>query len=300
MYITDRLLRESDLHKHYKDEGILILNKLIDPNIAIALGEKFEKLFSGEFETGVFPDEWTWRPNLGKPEVTREMVNIWKCDRQFASLILSEALGYFIATINGWSGSRIAQDDMWWKPTVSGSSAPSNVGSILYHRDATYFTSFQPCQVSTLWIALDDTTSGDTGTLELIPRSHLWSTNDQQIPKDFFSPENPKKLLEQSNYKDDIVPVLVKPGGASVHDGLIYHGSGSNTNPHIPRRSLAIHFMPEDCTFSDNVNYIYGRYKKWGSKELDEDFFPITYSSKRKPTHWISQYCQNFNNFNIE
>jgi len=51
----------------------------------------------------------------------------------------------------GWSGARIAQDDILWKPPL--------VKSVAYHQDSAYISKqFVPRENNsvTVWIALDD------------------------------------------------------------------------------------------------------------------------------------------------
>ena len=85
-----------------------------------------------------------------------------------------------------WDGTRIAQDDVWWKP-------PNGARHVSFHQDSTYFTSISPNDIATLWIALDDTKS-ESGTLEYVPYSHKWKLT-HVIPKDFFSPEDYKEAM---------------------------------------------------------------------------------------------------------
>ena len=59
--------------------------------------EQMPKLFRGEFETGVYPDEWHWRQGISLPNAAREMCNTWKSDRTIASIVLNEEMGRFIA-----------------------------------------------------------------------------------------------------------------------------------------------------------------------------------------------------------
>jgi hypothetical protein len=45
-------------------------------------------------------------------------------------------------------------------------------------------------------------------------------------------------------------------------------------------------------------SYIYGRYKKYKSTEVDETFFPIIYSApggERKRTEWVDNYISSNN-----
>ena len=42
--------------------------------------DRMNRLFHGQFDTGVYPDEWHWRAGISKPNVTREICNSWKSD----------------------------------------------------------------------------------------------------------------------------------------------------------------------------------------------------------------------------
>jgi hypothetical protein len=42
------------------------------------------------------------------------------------------------------------------------------------------------------------------------------------------------------------------------------------------------------CT---RTQYIYGRYKKWGSVEMEETFFPITYRHDGYRSPFLASYC---------
>ncbi|MGE3831100.1 MAG: hypothetical protein AB7F76_08920, partial [Parvibaculaceae bacterium] len=39
---------------------------------------RFEPLFSGKFETGLYPDEWNWRMGRDREDLTRQICNGWK------------------------------------------------------------------------------------------------------------------------------------------------------------------------------------------------------------------------------
>ena len=45
----------------FRDEGLLVVNELIDQATVLCLRERFDRLFEGEFETGVQPDEINWQ-----------------------------------------------------------------------------------------------------------------------------------------------------------------------------------------------------------------------------------------------
>ncbi len=104
-----------------------------------------------------------------------------------------------------------------------------------------------------------------------------------------------------------------------MQSGPTWHGSGPNTDKTRVRRSLAIHFLPSHATFQPTgvgvrsrlsflllpallscpangaclarAQYIYGRYKKWGSVEMEETFFPITYRHDGYRSPFLASYC---------
>lgn len=185
-------------------------------------------------------------------------------------MVLSPQLGQIAAKLGGWSGTRIAQDDIWMKP-------PHHGKEISYHTDCAYI----PWKEVTVWVALDDV-SASSGTLEYIKGSHRWSKlpEDSHITGEFHAPdasytrplhaEASARNLSLSDLKDLTIKVEVPAGGCSFHDGNLWHGSGINTSNHW-RRSIGIHLIPSDASFEGkNVGYIYGRYRIHNSIEMHE------------------------------
>ena len=62
----------------FQRDGYLVLKDFIPLPLAITLRDRFDKLFAGEFDTGIYPDEWYWREGMSLPDVTRHMANLWK------------------------------------------------------------------------------------------------------------------------------------------------------------------------------------------------------------------------------
>ena len=44
----------------FEADGFVTVDSLIDPDLIEPLRERFERLFRGEFETGIAPDEVNW------------------------------------------------------------------------------------------------------------------------------------------------------------------------------------------------------------------------------------------------
>src|SRR4051812_8297301 len=72
----------------FNADGFLILPKLIERGEAEAVAGRFEGLFKGKFEPGLYPDEWNWQEGRDRPARTRQICNAWKSDRTVASLVL--------------------------------------------------------------------------------------------------------------------------------------------------------------------------------------------------------------------
>eukprot|EP00913_Durusdinium_trenchii_P019681 g18502.t1 len=83
---------------------------------------------------------------------------------RFQRVVLSPVLGRLAATLGGWSGARVAEDQVWIKPP--------GAGPLVFHRDSPYFD-FEPDHVITIWIALDAMTP-ELGPLEYVVGSHRW------------------------------------------------------------------------------------------------------------------------------
>ncbi len=145
----------------FKRNGFVVIEKLLADDLIERLKGRFEPLFRGEFDTGVFPDEWYWREGMSLPDVTRHMGNAWKSDLTIGSLVLSPVLTRIAAKLAGWDGIRIGTDTLWWKPP--------GTSEIALHQDDTYYSFFRPPESITIWLTLDDTTA-EAGTIEYVAR----------------------------------------------------------------------------------------------------------------------------------
>ncbi len=100
----------------FREEGFLIIERLIDPATVELLRDRYTRLFRGEFETGVTPDEVNWQEDSGDPSLTRQICNGWKADRAIAATVFRPDLGRAIAELAGWKGTRVMIDNVLWKP----------------------------------------------------------------------------------------------------------------------------------------------------------------------------------------
>jgi ectoine hydroxylase-related dioxygenase (phytanoyl-CoA dioxygenase family) len=271
--------------ERFAADGFVVLEGVLSAPEIEAARARFAPLFRGEFETGLMPDEWNWREGRDAPDLTRQICNAWKSDRTIASIVLSAAIGEAVADLRGWPGARINQDNVIWKPP--------GARPLGFHQDDSYQSWIVPGEMMTFWITLDDTRS-DQGTIEYVPGSHRWPLSPP-IAR-FHAPDDPLADLEVAAKaagiaRPDIVPVEVPAGSAVIHHGRTWHGSRDNRGSK-PRRSVVSHCMSSAASFhATNVGAIYGRYKRVGSTEMDESFFPVLWRNDGYRSGWLDDYC---------
>ncbi|KAF4706681.1 hypothetical protein FOZ63_031615 [Perkinsus olseni] len=256
------------------------LEQLLCPQQALTLADKFPAIFRGEFDTGVFPDEWHWRAGISKESAPREIVNAWKADDTVAGVVLSRELGSLVKAITSWESVRVAQDDLWWKAPATANSATKG------HTDADYFNFFKDNSLLTLWIALDPV-GEENSPLQYIEGSHQWPVRRDNEATFHRGSEEAGSILTGGEdvfatcphqYAGLVRSVSVPRGGCSFHLGNTWHGSPPNKDTKMHRRSLAIHYIPGNNAFDLNVKtgYIYGKYRMSDDDStLHDCFFPI-------------------------
>lgn len=280
----------SQQKKQFDEDGFVLVDRLIDDQTIDKLRHAFDRLFCGEFETGISPDEVNWQEGTGDPSLTRQICNGWKADRTVAEVILREDLGRSIAQLGDWRGTRVMIDNVLWKPT--------SARALGHHQDNAYLNWFTPSELLSCWIALDDTTAAG-GTVEFVRGSHKWQTGKPE--GQFHGPDEYRKYMlkaaEREGVEPEIVYVEVPKGGGSFHHGWTWHGSGINSSDN-PRRSLVLHGMRSDVQYvpqelTQGTGSIYSRYKKLADNSMDENYFPIIWQSDGYRTPGISAFLKN-------
>jgi phytanoyl-CoA hydroxylase len=264
-------------------DGFVIVDQLVDPSLAARALARYEDLFAGRFETGLYPDEWNWKAGRDPENLTRQICNAWKSDRDIARVVLREDLGRACARLGGWEGARLSQDNVLWKPP--GGKA------LGFHQDSSYEQWAIPSDWVSCWIALDDT-SADQGTVEYVRESHKWA--HWGMIKEFHGPDDPHQDLRRAarahGENPEFVPVEVPAGGGAFHAGWTWHGSNVNRSQ-LPRRSLVAHCMSSRARFHPHTTgYLYSRYKRFGDDQMDESFFPITWREDGYRSPFLEPY----------
>ena len=273
--ITKAPLNTDQIEQFHRD-GFLVVNDLLTTDQVEHIVARFEPLFSGEFETGVYPDEWHWNPYLGKPGAAGQMTGVWKCDRTVATTMLSAKIGCMAATLNGWDGARLLADGIWQKP--------GGAKETTLHQDSMYINYHTPPGVITCWIALSHAVVG-ASTIEYARGSHHWRLSDA-VPEFHNQNKSYRSEMEQAAQaagvnNPDVVQLNITPGSGVFHHGNTWHGSGKNTMD-VVRRSMVMAYVPAGAQFKPFGSYvpggyIAGKYRRQGDNTMDESFFPIVW-----------------------
>jgi phytanoyl-CoA hydroxylase len=267
----------------YRRDGFLIVERFLETDDLERIREHFMSAFGHEWETGLAPDEVNYVPGVTAPDLTRQLCNVWKADRVLAGVTLSRQVGEFATRLASLPGARLAQDNAIWKP-------PSGK-ALLCHQDAAYLDHLDPPNMTTCWIALDDT-AADTGTIYYVRGSHLWP--HAPMAGTFHAPDDwlgHVRSLVPPGAELELMPIEVPAGGAAFHDGWTFHGSPPNQRADAQRRSIISHMISTDTRWNpEQPHPIYSRYRRPGETELDEAFFPILWLDGYR-TPWLSEYA---------
>jgi phytanoyl-CoA hydroxylase len=64
--------------QRFEKYGFLQVDSAFSRSFVERVSVGIDDVFVGKQETGVYPDEWYWRPEVSRPEVTRHGTNFWK------------------------------------------------------------------------------------------------------------------------------------------------------------------------------------------------------------------------------
>ncbi len=277
------LFADEEIESFRRDGFLIVEQGLVSERALPLLRDRYLRLFDGEYETGIRPDEVNWVPGRDPEDRTRQLCNAWKADTVIAAQVLSERIGRLAAQLMGYRGVRILQDNVLWKPP--------GTKAIGFHQDSSYAEYLVPPEMVTCWMSLDETEAG-AGPLELVRGSNHWPKSPPERSQ-FHAPEDwlaGPRSAAPAGAAVETVPVVVRAGGGSFHHGLTWHGSAPNANASVARMALVSHFVPLETRFHEtNVDITYSRYRRRDDLSLDESFFPIVWSESGYRTPWLAE-----------
>jgi len=236
------MLINKEQKKFFDINGFIEIKNVIKIKLLKKIRKKCEKIFNGQYETGVVPDKIKWVSGRDPNKIPRSLCNVWKSDKDVKKLVFSKIIGQYAAELSGWKKTKLNQDSLIW--------VVPKAGAVSFHQDNPYQDWHTPGGVITAWIPLTRTTK-KSATLEYLIGSH----------KNTFYIE-------------------VNAGTIVFHHGNMWHGSGYNKT-FSDRISVSCHYMNGNSKFSKKIKSPYFNHYKLNNKLIMEDtFFPTIYSKK--------------------
>jgi len=218
------------------------------------------KVAGGDYPVGEKDDFYS--------RVFTQRLNLWRINPTVKRYMLNPEVGRMICQLEGVKGFRVWHDQTLIKEPYGNPTA--------WHLDNPYW-SFSSRNAISIWIALEDATL-ENGCMWFVPGSQKVATYENvgigMNMVDLF------KLYPKMTEVDP-VPVPMKAGDCSFHNGLCGHGAGANMT-RKRRIAMTCGYMPDGSTFNGARNILpkaYFESLKKGDVLANDDWNPIVYSN---------------------
>lgn len=226
----------------YRRDGFLHVPGLLSPEEVSHWKREIERASDERTERIPSHDDGGKTGNEYYDRVFKQRVNLWQSDEAVAELVLDPAIAGMAARLEGLDSVSLWHDQAlikqpWANPTS-------------WHIDDPYW-SFYTRKATTCWTALEDVTL-QNGALYFLPGTHETATYDNVLIG-----QNMNSLFDV--YPDwakiEPVPVEMKAGDCSFHNGLTAHAAGPNMTTGT-RAAFSIIYMPADATYNGIKNVL--------------------------------------------
>jgi phytanoyl-CoA hydroxylase len=220
--------------KEFFDEnGYLVVPDLLSQRELAELRTRVDAALAGsEPQFGDFDVQWepTTKDRQDLPRAQRLRIMFHLCHRDpfFWSHATRPAIVDRMANLLG-PDIKLYTDQLFVKGPYNGSEVP-------WHQDSAYWP-VTPCNVISVWTALDDATV-ENGCVHVIPGTHR-----KEIEHRTFAGPQALGLLNSDVDGTREVPITLKAGSCMMHHSLLLHRSGANRSAN-GRRGLVTIYMP--------------------------------------------------------
>jgi phytanoyl-CoA hydroxylase len=268
-----------DQIESYRDNGFLIYPDLLTAEqadelragVLDAISMMGKRKISDGLETGE-TEGFGIDPIEGEgfyDKVFIQRLNLSRLNDTVKRYMHATELGQMVAKLAGVDGIRIAQDQALIKEPFANATA--------FHLDVPLWH-FHSRDAISIWIALDDVTT-QNGCMYFLPGTHKSAQFDRNAE---FGPQVGALLEVYPEWRGiEPVPVELKTGDCSFHNGMLAHGA--NANMTCGRRTaMTVAFMPDGCTFNGIQNILPNDYFTSlapGDLLNNDDVTPLVYSS---------------------
>lgn len=175
-----------------------------------------------------------------------QRLNLWRLSDTVKSYMLNEKLGHMLCQLAGVDSMRVWHDQALIKEPFGNPTA--------WHLDNPYWSFYSQNSIS-IWIALEDATF-ENGCMWFSPGSHKLAGYDNVgITPDIGG----LFRIYPKMGEIDPVPVPMKAGDCSFHNGMTAHGAGANMT-RGRRVAMTCAYMPGGSTFNGQQNILSNDY----------------------------------------
>lgn len=259
--------------QQYRNDGFIHIPGFLTPEEVATLKTAVVETARAMGKKKVGGDTSDWKEgddDAFYDKVFTQRLNLWKINDTVKSFMLHPDLGRMLCDLEGIEGIRVWHDQTLIKEPFANGTA--------WHLDNPYW-SFNSKHAISIWIALEDATPYN-GCMCFIPGSQKLATYENvgigQNMGDLFR-------LYPKMAEIDPVPVPMKAGDCSFHNGLAAHGAGANMT-RGRRIAMTCAYMPEGATFNGTKNILSQAYVdslKIGDVLENDDHNPLLYSSRK-------------------
>jgi phytanoyl-CoA hydroxylase len=261
-----------DQIQKYRNDGFLYVPGLLDGGEVVKLKNAILEAIStmGRRRVAGEGADLIDKDTSGSKIFTQRL-NLWKINETVKSFMLNPELGRLMCEMEGVEGLRVFHDQALIKEPYGLPTA--------WHLDDPLF-SFHSRHAISVWIALEDATPYN-GCMCFVPGSHKLARFETT---GFGTNLGELFQMYPKMGEIDTVPVPMKAGDCSFHNGLTAHGAGANMT-RGRRIAMTCAYMPEGSTYNGIQNIFSDDYAKSltvGQVLDSEAQNPLVYSS-RKP-----------------
>jgi hypothetical protein len=103
---SEPVLNEEQRQSFWR-HGFVLVSDILTQQEAEECRSRYEPMFAGSFDTGIYPDEWHWRQGISLPGAVREICNGWKSDTCIQRTVLDERFGRIACELMQWQSASV-------------------------------------------------------------------------------------------------------------------------------------------------------------------------------------------------
>lgn len=195
-----------------------------------------------------------------------QRINLWRVHDGIRRHTLNPKLAEIARCLAGVERLRVFHDHMLTK-------MPGDSRATDWHQDAPYWPMEEAGRTISCWMALDDVTE-ENGCMWFVPGSHKFQVREVVHILDDEHEDIFERIPEADRRNIRRVPVHLKAGSCTFHNGYTFHYAGPNRS-NAPRRAMVTIYMPDGTRYNGNEHCVTDPLNLGKGEELSAEVFPL-------------------------